>query len=56
MLGPVVLFYFLLFPVSEGLKYDMGVSFFVAYFVRLVSYLEDLADFCLADLVLICLG
>ena len=38
------------------LKYDMGISFLVAYFVRLVSCLEDLVDFCLANLVLIFLG
>ena len=44
-------------PVSEGIEIRHGcVSFLVAYFVHLVSYQEDLVDFCLADLVLICLG
>ena len=56
MLGLVVLFHFLLFLCQRELKYDMGVNFLVACFVRLVSYLEDLVGFCLADLVLIYLG
>ena len=56
MLRLVVQFHFLLFLCQRELKYDMGANFLVASFVRLVSYLEVLVDFCLVILVLICLG
>ena len=41
-------------PVSEGIEIRHGgVSFLVACFVRLISYLVDLVGFCLAGRVLI---